>query len=161
MFSQPPTPTNLDGQRLENFETSLGPKSLNACKPKSNVRVPSDDLWFRNVVANYGPHKKAQSHSASNGESLGVSLRDQIRNEEIRRRTRVTDIAQRVANLEWKWAGHKVRRTAGLDWTGLVGPQRVGQTDESLGAARDKRPRIVDFGTPYKRPMSSSGLQSM
>ncbi|CAH2240281.1 jg27912 [Pararge aegeria aegeria] len=27
---------------------------------------------------------------------LGVSLRDQIRNEEIRRRTRVTDIAQRV-----------------------------------------------------------------
>ncbi|CAH2234707.1 jg4693 [Pararge aegeria aegeria] len=30
---------------------------------------------------------------------LGVSLRDQIKNVEIRRRTRVTDIAQRVAKL--------------------------------------------------------------
>ncbi|CAH2268920.1 jg2790 [Pararge aegeria aegeria] len=31
---------------------------------------------------------------------LGVSLRDQIRNEEIRRKTRVIDIAQRVAKLK-------------------------------------------------------------
>ncbi|CAH2246315.1 jg20083 [Pararge aegeria aegeria] len=36
---------------------------------------------------------------------LGVCLRDQIRNEEIRRRTRVTDIAQLVAKLKWKWLG--------------------------------------------------------
>ncbi|CAH2210380.1 jg17405 [Pararge aegeria aegeria] len=43
----------------------------------------------------------------------------------------------------------------------LVGPQRGGQTtsSESLGAAGNKRPRTVDFGTPYERPMSSSGLQ--
>ncbi|CAH2217753.1 jg20397 [Pararge aegeria aegeria] len=44
---------------------------------------------------------------------LGVSLRDQIRNGEIRRRTRVTDIAQRVAKLKWQWAGHIVRRKDG------------------------------------------------
>ncbi|CAH2251132.1 jg11818 [Pararge aegeria aegeria] len=44
---------------------------------------------------------------------LGVSLRDQIRNEEIRRRTRVTDIAQRVARLKWQWAGHIARKTDG------------------------------------------------
>ncbi|CAH2218242.1 jg9833 [Pararge aegeria aegeria] len=45
----------------------------------------------------------------------------------------------------------------------LVGPQRGGQTtsNESLGAAGNKRPRTVDFRTPYKRPMSSSGLQSV
>ncbi|CAH2232710.1 jg5334 [Pararge aegeria aegeria] len=65
---------------------------------------------------------------------LGVSLRDQIRNEEIRRRTRGTDIAQRVAKLKWHWAEHLARRTDGrwglkvLEWpprTGnalLVGP---------------------------------------
>ncbi|CAH2241458.1 jg15655 [Pararge aegeria aegeria] len=53
---------------------------------------------------------------------LGVSLRDQIRNEEIRKRTRVTDIAQRVAKLKWQWAGHITRRTDGrwglkvLEW---------------------------------------------
>ncbi|CAH2210275.1 jg3087 [Pararge aegeria aegeria] len=34
---------------------------------------------------------------------LGVSLRDKIRNVEIRSRTRVTDIAQRVAKLKWQW----------------------------------------------------------
>ncbi|CAH2207530.1 jg23329 [Pararge aegeria aegeria] len=44
----------------------------------------------------------------------------------------------------------------------LVGPQRGGLTtsNESLEAAGNKRPRPVDFGTTYKRPMSSSGLQS-
>ncbi|CAH2217118.1 jg7292 [Pararge aegeria aegeria] len=34
---------------------------------------------------------------------LGVSVRDQIMNEEIRRRTRVTDVAQRVAKLGGQW----------------------------------------------------------
>ncbi|CAH2226784.1 jg4675 [Pararge aegeria aegeria] len=45
----------------------------------------------------------------------------------------------------------------------LVDLQRGGQTtsNESLGAAVNKRPRTVDFGTPYKRLMSSSGLQSV
>ncbi|CAH2217048.1 jg26090 [Pararge aegeria aegeria] len=58
---------------------------------------------------------------------LGVSLRDQIRNEEIRRRTRVTDIAQRVAKLKWQWAGHIARRTDGrsgpkvLEWRPRTG----------------------------------------
>ncbi|CAH2227572.1 jg22369, partial [Pararge aegeria aegeria] len=67
---------------------------------------------------------------------LGVSLRDRIRNVEIRRRTRVTAI---VAKLKWQWAGHIVRRKDGRVprcWNGspelvsaaLVDPQRGGQT---------------------------------
>ncbi|CAH2234703.1 jg4689 [Pararge aegeria aegeria] len=53
---------------------------------------------------------------------LGVSLRDRIRNVEMRRRTRVTQVAQRVAKLKWHWAGHIVRRKDGrwgpkvLEW---------------------------------------------
>ncbi|CAH2228331.1 jg1561 [Pararge aegeria aegeria] len=64
---------------------------------------------------------------------LGVSLRDQIRNEEIRRRTRVTDIAQRIAKLELQWAGHIARRTDGrwglkvLEWRPRTGKRSVGQ----------------------------------
>ncbi|CAH2218259.1 jg1382 [Pararge aegeria aegeria] len=64
---------------------------------------------------------------------LGVSLRDQIRNEEIRRRTRVTDIAQRVAKLKWQWAGHIARRTDGrwgfkvLEWRPRTGKRSVGR----------------------------------
>ncbi|CAH2208667.1 jg320 [Pararge aegeria aegeria] len=88
------------------------------------------------------------------------SLRDQIRNEEIRRKTRVTDVAQRVAKLKWQW------RTDGrwgfkLEWNpapvsaALVNPQLGGQTtsNESRGAIGYKRPKIVDFGTSYKTPM--------
>ncbi|CAH2228161.1 jg22444 [Pararge aegeria aegeria] len=70
--------------------------------------------------------------------------------------TRVTDIAQRVLKLKWKWAGHVARRTderwgpKALEWPprtvivggrpGLVGPQRGVQTtsNESLEAAQDR-----------------------
>ncbi|CAH2269419.1 jg16445 [Pararge aegeria aegeria] len=52
-----------------------------------------------------------------------------------------------------------------LEWRPRTGklsvgqPQRGGQmtSGESLGAAGGKRPRTVFYGTPYKRPMSSSG----
>ncbi|CAH2240787.1 jg2487 [Pararge aegeria aegeria] len=45
----------------------------------------------------------------------------------------------------------------------LVDPQRGGQTTLSASqvAAGSKRHRTVEFGTPYKRPMSSSGRLSV
>ncbi|CAH2227846.1 jg1688 [Pararge aegeria aegeria] len=59
---------------------------------------------------------------------LGISLRGQIRNVEIRRRTRVTDIAQRVAKLKWQKAGHIVRRKdGGPKVLGSSGKRRVGR----------------------------------
>ncbi|CAH2238577.1 jg17163 [Pararge aegeria aegeria] len=61
---------------------------------------------------------------------LGVSLRGQIRNEEIRRRTRVTDIAKRVARLKWQWAGHIARNGRWdlkvLEWRPRTGKRSVG-----------------------------------
>jgi hypothetical protein len=69
---------------------------------------------------------------------LGVSLRDRIRNDEIRKRTKLTDIARRIVDLKWQWAGHIARRTDGrwggkvLEWrpgdTALVGPPQGGPT---------------------------------
>jgi hypothetical protein len=32
--------------------------------------------------------------------------RDPIRNQVIRQRTKVTDIAYRISTLKWQWAGH-------------------------------------------------------
>ncbi|CAH2238963.1 jg19287 [Pararge aegeria aegeria] len=64
---------------------------------------------------------------------LGVSLRNRIRNVEIRRKTRVTDIAQRVAKLKWQWAGHIVRRKDErwdpkvLEWQPRTGKRTVGR----------------------------------
>ncbi|CAH2230063.1 jg20272 [Pararge aegeria aegeria] len=68
---------------------------------------------------------------------LGVSLRDQIRIEELRRRTRVPHIAQRVAKLKWKWARHIARRTDGrwgfkvLEWRPRTGKRSVGRPPTS------------------------------
>jgi hypothetical protein len=69
---------------------------------------------------------------------LGVSLRDRIRIDEIRKRTKVTDIARRIAELKWQWAGHIARRTDGAERSSngdrvpgdaaLVGPQQGGPT---------------------------------
>jgi hypothetical protein len=42
---------------------------------------------------------------------LGVSLRERIRNQVIRQRTKVADIAHRISRLKWQWAGHISRRT--------------------------------------------------
>jgi exonuclease III len=64
---------------------------------------------------------------------LGVTLRDRIRNEEIRRRTKVTDIGRRIAKLKWQWAGHIARRTDGrwggkvLEWRPRAGRRSVGR----------------------------------
>ncbi|KAJ8735835.1 hypothetical protein PYW07_007455 [Mythimna separata] len=41
------------------------------------------------------------------------STRDHIRNENIRKRTKVTDIAQRIAKLKWQWPGHIAHRIDG------------------------------------------------
>ncbi|CAH2232713.1 jg5337 [Pararge aegeria aegeria] len=61
---------------------------------------------------------------------LGVSLRDQIRNEEIRRRTRGTAIAERIAKLKWQWVGHITDGRWGpkvLEWRPRTGKRRVGR----------------------------------
>jgi hypothetical protein len=42
---------------------------------------------------------------------LGVLLRNRIRNQVIRQRTKVTDTAHRIGMLKWQLAGHISRRT--------------------------------------------------
>lgn len=47
---------------------------------------------------------------------IGLTLRDRVRNEEIRRRTGVDDIIQRITKQKWRWAGHIARMADGR-WT--------------------------------------------
>ncbi|CAH2218225.1 jg26912 [Pararge aegeria aegeria] len=70
--------------------------------------------------------------AAGDGESYARSISTSS-NVEIRRRTRVTDIAQRVAKLMWQWAAHIVRRKDGrwgpkvLEWQPRTGKRSVGR----------------------------------
>lgn len=65
---------------------------------------------------------------------LGISISDCIRSDEIQRKTRVTDLVRRVAELKWRWAGHAARQIPSR-WTNKISPPRA--TERYAG-----RPRI-------------------
>ncbi|CAH2237391.1 jg11247 [Pararge aegeria aegeria] len=95
----------------------------------------------------------------NNSRSLTVAIRN-IRNQELIRRNRVTDVAQRTkvaltdVGVPKNWNGDLAPVNAAL-----VAPSRGGRltSSESEGATGPKRHKTVVFGTTYKRPMSSSG----
>jgi hypothetical protein len=64
---------------------------------------------------------------------LGISLRDKVRNEIIRQKTKVTDVVQKCSRLKWQWAGHICRRTDDrwsrrvLEWRPRLGKRSVGR----------------------------------
>ncbi|KAI8433669.1 hypothetical protein MSG28_015667 [Choristoneura fumiferana] len=74
---------------------------------------------------------------------LGVSLRDRIRNTEIRQRTE--------CKLKWQWAGHIARRTDNrwgrevLEWRPRTGRRTVGWQVVHCGVLRYEY--NLEFGT--------------
>ncbi|CAH2241793.1 jg16355 [Pararge aegeria aegeria] len=80
--------------------STLEDKSIRSVRPCVRLPVMTDDAEKTRILIVRGPPWPSGSEGF-------------CRNEEIRRRTRVTDIAQRVAKLKWKWAGHVDRRTDG------------------------------------------------
>ena len=75
---------------------------------------------------------------------LGVTRRDKIRNDEIRRRTGVTDVVQMARNLKWSWAGHISRRSDNR-WTVRITEWTPRDSGRSRGRQRrrwrDELPR--------------------
>ncbi|KAI8430300.1 hypothetical protein MSG28_000610 [Choristoneura fumiferana] len=80
-------------------------------------------------------HKLQVTQSAMERAMLGISLRDRFRNTEIRRRTRLTDIARVITQRKWKWAGHICRRSDGrwgkavMEWRPRTGRRNVGRQE--------------------------------
>lgn len=62
---------------------------------------------------------------------LGISLRDRVRNEEIRRRTKVADAIEQIARSKWRWAGHVARDD--VKWTKRIMQWRPRETKRSIG----------------------------
>lgn len=63
---------------------------------------------------------------------LGISLRDRKRNEEIRERTKVVDIIERIAELKWQWVGHVARQDQ-TKWSNRLTHWRPRETKRSTG----------------------------
>jgi hypothetical protein len=67
---------------------------------------------------------------------LRVSLRDRIRNEVIRQKIKVTDIAHRISTLKWQWSGHFSHRTDNrwskrvLEWRPRLGKRGIGRPQD-------------------------------
>jgi len=47
---------------------------------------------------------------------LGISLRQHVKNIDIRQRRKITDNIEQTANLKWQWVGHVSRQSA-EKWT--------------------------------------------
>jgi hypothetical protein len=52
---------------------------------------------------------------------IGVSLRDKINHEQIRQRTKVTDINEKILKMKWRWAGHVARQDPNRWDTKIIG----------------------------------------
>ncbi|KAI8424203.1 hypothetical protein MSG28_002783 [Choristoneura fumiferana] len=72
----------------------------------TGVKLEQDAKWIK-------PGAEWFSKRVMERAMLRVSSRDRIRNTEIRRRTKVTDIAVKICKLKWQWAGHIARQTDG------------------------------------------------
>ena len=133
---QPPNPTRLGSVR----------ETITQCRVSSDIPQCLKTKVFNQCVLpvmSYGTEtwsytiglisKLKVAQRAMERAMLGVSLRDRIRNEEIRRRTKVTDIAHRISKLKWQWAGHIARRADGrwgrkvLEWRPRTSKRSVGR----------------------------------
>jgi hypothetical protein len=99
-----------------------------------SVHSTGHDIRSRNVNTHGTAGPQVQGHSANYGNSYARSFSaGRIRNEVIRQRTKVTDIAHRISMLKWQWAGHISRRTDNrwrkrvLEWRPCLGKRSIGR----------------------------------
>ena len=63
---------------------------------------------------------------------LNINLQDRITNTEIRKRTKVKDVIEKICALKWNWAGHIGRMTYNK-WTRRIIEWRPWENKRSRG----------------------------
>ena len=62
------------------------------------------------TTTKYLEQKLITAQRAMERRMLHITIRDKIRNSEIRKQTQVKDIMQKIKEAKWRWAGHLMRR---------------------------------------------------
>lgn len=103
------------------------------------IYLESQNTVFSKVGEISRKRSAAESKSAGQlSKNFEISFRPvflclKISNKKIRRRTKTTDIAQRIPKLKWQWAVHIVRTIDGLwgpkvlEWRAQTGKHSVGR----------------------------------
>lgn len=89
----------------QNIPINLKRKTFNACV----LPVMTYGLETMAITSKTAERMRV-SQRAKERAMLSISIRDRVPNEEIRRRTRVDDVMERVARSKWQWAGHLARK---------------------------------------------------
>ena len=103
---------------------------------------------------------------------LNITRRDKWRNEEIRSRTKVTDILEKAEKMKWEWAGHvarmKTNRWAKIttEWTPIERKRRPGrpkrrwrdEIQQQQGITWMRRAQDRKLWRSLWRPLACSGL---
>ena len=55
-------------------------------------------------------HKLQVAQRAMERRMMNITIRDKVRNSEIRKQTQVKDIILKIKEAKWRWAGHLMRR---------------------------------------------------
>ena len=95
--------------------------------------LPVTTYGLETTAINRANAEKLRVHQrAIERRMLGISLRDKIRNTEIRRRTKVSDVMEKISRLKWKWAGH-IARMPEDRWTRRVVQWQPRQSQRNRG----------------------------
>ena len=65
------------------------------------------EIW---TTTKYLEQKLRTAQHAMERRMPNITLRDKVRNSEIRNKTEVKDIIEKIKAAKWRWAGHVVRR---------------------------------------------------
>ncbi|KAJ0171013.1 hypothetical protein K1T71_013212 [Dendrolimus kikuchii] len=108
-------------------------------------------------------HKFHIAQRAMERAMLGISLMDKIRNEDIGKRTKVTDIVRKIRKLKWQWAvtsaAGPMADGADQSWSGDRALQPDGPTTCARSRVGAGKQRTGMSGAVLGRPTSSSGLR--
>ena len=110
----------------------------------------NNDIWAETwTTTKQLEQKLITAQRAMERRMLNITIRDKVRNSDIRKQTQIKDIMVKIKEAKWRWAGHVMRRDDNR-WTRRVTEWQLRNGKRTRG--RQKR-RWRDDLTTYMGPV--------